>query len=84
MRITISIEDEEMSEVMQITGEKQKSRAISKAVTNFVRYSKSIDFANRAAAGEFHDWFDWGAFEDMERVNQEDIENLEKQRYGDR
>lgn len=84
MRITISIEDEDMSEVMQITGEKQKSRAITKAVSAFVRHAKTIDFANRAAAGEFHDWFDWRAFEDMEKVNQEDANKTLRQWDGDR
>lgn len=80
MRITISIEDAEMVDVMEITGEKQKSKAISKAVGAFVRHAKALNFADRAAAGEFHDWFNWSAFEDMERVNLEDIDSC----HGDR
>ena len=79
MRITVCIDDAELSAVQEITGEKQKSRAISKAVTAFIRQAKTIRFTERAAAGEFDGWFDWNAFAEADRVSLGDAAELQQQ-----
>ncbi|GAA5482279.1 type II toxin-antitoxin system VapB family antitoxin [Haloferula sargassicola] len=83
MRITVSLDDSEISEVQEITGETQKSKAVAKAVGAFIRQSRAVRFTERAAAGEFDGWFDWQTFEDAERVSLEDAKQMQE-RFDDR
>lgn len=83
MRITVSLADAEISEVQEITGETQKSKAVAKAVSAFIRHARAVRFTERAAAGEFDSWFDWKSFEDADRVSLEDAERL-NERFDDR
>ena len=86
MRISVSIDDTALSEVQQITGETQKSKAVAKAVTAFIRQARAIRFTDRAAAGELDGWFDWPAFDEAERISLADAEHLVERldRRGDR
>ena len=83
MRITVSLEDAEISEVQEITGESQKSKAIANAVTAFIRQARAIRFTERAAAGEFDGWFDWNSFADADQAGLEDARRM-NERIDDR
>jgi Arc/MetJ family transcription regulator len=53
MRITVDIEDEILGEVMTLTGEKNKSPAVAKAVTEFVKRRKAREFGRLIREGAF-------------------------------
>ncbi len=44
MRITVDIEEDVLSELMKITGDKNKSPAVARAVTEFVRRKQAREF----------------------------------------
>lgn len=44
MRITVDIESQVLEDAMALTGEKNKSPAVAKAVTEFVRRQKAREF----------------------------------------
>ena len=44
MRISVDIEEDILKEVMALTGEKSKSPALAKAVTEFVRRQRAMEF----------------------------------------
>jgi hypothetical protein len=44
MRITVDIEESVLSDLMKITGDKNKSPAIARAVTEFVHRKKAREF----------------------------------------
>jgi len=44
MRITVDIEEKILSDLLEITGDKNKSPAVAKAVTEFVRRKKAREF----------------------------------------
>jgi len=47
MRVTVDIDEATLAEVLLITGEKQKSPAVAKAVEQFVKRAKAREFATR-------------------------------------
>ena len=47
MRITVDIEDDVLAELMKITGDKNKSPAVARAVTEFVRRKQAREFGRR-------------------------------------
>jgi Arc/MetJ family transcription regulator len=53
MRITVDIDEDVLSAVTKITGEKKMSPAVSKAVTEFVRRAKAREFAKLLREGSF-------------------------------
>jgi len=53
VRITVDIEDEVLSELLKITGEKQKSPAVARAVTEFVRRKQARKFGRMIREGIF-------------------------------
>jgi Arc/MetJ family transcription regulator len=53
MRITIDIEEDVLADVMRITGEKNKSPALAKAVVDFVRRRKAREFGRLIREGAF-------------------------------
>jgi len=53
MRISVDIEDGVMEEVMALTGEKNKSPALAKAVTEFVRRQRAREFGRLIREGAF-------------------------------
>lgn len=53
MRSTVDIEDATLTEVMHLTGERSKSAAIAKAVTEFVRREKAREFGRLMREGAF-------------------------------
>lgn len=53
MRITVDIEDEVLSELLKITGDKNKSPAVAKAVTEFVRRKQAREFGRMIREGFF-------------------------------
>jgi Arc/MetJ family transcription regulator len=53
MRISVDIEDAVLEEVMALTGEKNKSPALSKAVTEFVRRRRAREFGRLIREGAF-------------------------------
>jgi Arc/MetJ family transcription regulator len=53
MRVTVDIEEATLERVMAITGEKNKSPAIAKAVEEFVRRTMAKEFAARIREGVF-------------------------------
>jgi len=53
MRITVDIEDSILSELMKITGDKNKSPAVARAVTEFVRRKQAREFGRMIREGVF-------------------------------
>ncbi|MGJ8632860.1 MAG: type II toxin-antitoxin system VapB family antitoxin [Luteolibacter sp.] len=53
MRITVDLEEEVLSDLMEITGDKSKSPAIARAVTEFVRRKKAREFGRMIREGVF-------------------------------
>ena len=53
MRLTIDVAEEELNELMDLTGEKKKGPAVLKAALEFVRREKVREFTRRVMAGEF-------------------------------
>ena len=53
MRITVDIEDEVLTELMKITGDKNKSPVVARAVTEFVRRKQARDFGRMIREGVF-------------------------------
>lgn len=53
MRISVDIDDDILKEVMSLTGEKSKSPAVAKAVTEYVRRQKAKAFGRLIREGAF-------------------------------
>lgn len=53
MRITVDIEEGILGDLLEITGEKNKSPAVAKAVTEFVRRKKAREFGRLIREGAF-------------------------------
>jgi len=53
MRITVDIEDEVLTELLRITGDKNKSPAVARAVTEFVRRKQAREFGRMIREGVF-------------------------------
>jgi metal-responsive CopG/Arc/MetJ family transcriptional regulator len=56
MRITVDIDDATLDEIIRLTGERNKSPAIAKAVDEFVRRRKAREFGRLIREGAF-DYF---------------------------
>lgn len=53
MRITVDIEDDVLRDLLEITGVKNKSPAVARAVTEFVRRKKAREFGRLIREGAF-------------------------------
>lgn len=53
MRITVDIDEEVLGDLMEITGDKNKSPAIARAVTEYVRRKKAREFGLLIREGAF-------------------------------
>lgn len=53
VRITIDIDEKTLNELTVITGERKKSPAVAKAVSEFVRRAKLREFGRSLFMGEF-------------------------------
>ena len=53
MRITVEIEDDVLSDLLKITGDKNKSPAVARAVTEFVRRKQAREFGRMIREGVF-------------------------------
>lgn len=53
MRITVDIADDVLSDLMKITGDKNKSPAVARAVTEFVRRKQAREFGRMIREGVF-------------------------------
>jgi Arc/MetJ family transcription regulator len=53
MRITVDIDDEVLTELLRITGDKNKSPAVARAVTEFVRRKQAREFGRMIREGVF-------------------------------
>lgn len=53
MRITVDIEDQELAELLKITGKKTKSSAVASAVTEFLNRKKAREFGRLLREGHF-------------------------------
>lgn len=53
MRISVEVSEDILNEVMQMTGEKSKSAALSKAINEFVRRRRAKDFGRLMREGSF-------------------------------
>ena len=53
MRITVDIEEDVMAELLKITGDKNKSPAVARAVTEFVRRKQAREFGRMIREGVF-------------------------------
>lgn len=67
MRVTVEIEDEIITAAMELTGEKNKSPAIAKAVENYVKRMRAKEFGRRLREG----YYDYP-------MTNEELESLEK------
>lgn len=53
MRISVEIDEEVVNELMEITGEKSRSPAMSKAIVEFVRRKRASEFGRLIREGAF-------------------------------
>ena len=53
MRITVDIDNDILTELMKITGDKNKSPAVARAVTEFVRRKQAREFGRMIREGAF-------------------------------
>lgn len=53
MRITVDIDEAVLSDLLEITGDKAKSPAVARAVTEFVRRKKAREFGRMIREGVF-------------------------------
>ena len=53
MRITVDIDDSILRDLLEITGDKNKSPAVARAVTEFVRRQKAREFGRMIREGVF-------------------------------
>lgn len=53
MRITVDIEEDVLAELMKITGDKNKSPAVARAVTEYVRRKQAREFGRMIREGVF-------------------------------
>ena len=53
MRITVDIKDAELAELLKLTGEKKKSSAVSKVVTDYLNRRKAKEFGRLLREGAF-------------------------------
>ena len=53
MKIMVAIEDAKMAELLILTGEKKKSTAIIKVVTDYLNRSKAKEFGRLLREGAF-------------------------------
>jgi Arc/MetJ family transcription regulator len=53
VRITVDIEESVLSDLLKITGDKNKSPAVARAVTDFVRRRKAREFGRMIREGVF-------------------------------
>ena len=53
MRISVDMDDQVLNDVMALTGEKNKSPALAKAVTEFVRRQRAKEFGRLIREGVF-------------------------------
>ncbi len=53
MRITVDIDDKEMDELLQLTGETKKSAAVNKVVTDYLNRRKAREFGRLLREGAF-------------------------------
>ena len=53
MRITVEIDDSVLRDLLEITGDKNKSPAVARAVTEFVRRKKAREFGRLIREGAF-------------------------------
>ena len=73
MRTTLDIDEKLLGDIIQMTGEKTKSKAVSKALREYAR-RKSIEEI-RALAGNIDIDDNWRALEDLELKEQEESLN---------
>lgn len=52
MRITFEIDANDLKQIQKITGQKKKSPAISRALTDFLRMRERREFIEKALAGQ--------------------------------
>lgn len=67
MRISVDIDETTLAEVMALTGEKQKSPALAKALVEFVHRRRAREFGRLIREGAF-DYLDPGTG-DLDRAN---------------
>jgi len=53
MRITVDIEASDLAELLKLTGEKKKSSAVNKVVTDFLNRKKAKEFGRLLREGHF-------------------------------
>jgi Arc/MetJ family transcription regulator len=53
MRISVEIDEATLAEVMALTGEKNKSPALAKAITEYVRRARAREFGRLIREGVF-------------------------------
>jgi Arc/MetJ family transcription regulator len=68
MRITVDIDEAILADLMKITGDKNKSPAIARAVTEFVRRTRAREFGRLIRESAFD-------YPDPIKVNDEDPTN---------
>jgi len=53
MRITVDIEANDLAELLKLTGEKKKSSAVNKVVTDYLNRKKAKEFGRLLREGHF-------------------------------
>lgn len=53
MRITVDIEDNDLAELLKLTGEKKKSSAVNKVVVDYLNRRKAKEFGRLLREGHF-------------------------------
>ncbi len=52
MRVTIEVDASELKQIQKITGEKKKSPAITRALSEFIRHQQKRQFLGRVLSGQ--------------------------------
>jgi putative antitoxin of VapBC-like toxin-antitoxin system len=66
MRITVEISEDDLKELMNLTGERKKSAAVSKGVVEFIKRQRAREFGRLLREGAFD--FDF-TNEDVEKLD---------------
>ena len=76
MRTTLEVDEKLLAEVVKLTGEKNKGRAVNKAMASYLQWRAIQDLRAMAGKIEFVDNFD----EILETQRRLDIKRLERAR----
>jgi hypothetical protein len=76
MRATLNLPDPLIQDLLRVTGEKKKTRAISLAIEDYIRRRRKEKLLS--LSGKIHFDLDWREMEEIELKGMKERENLRK------